>query len=104
MQNVSSQSGSAGTTVITPQFLERLAAIGGTERLLDSADELLVYECDGYVVEKTAPDVVVFGTYSFYDWQQYDSLLVFETFRGVSLSSSSFRGRPSLLDFSNAKM
>ena len=60
MQNVSSQSGSAGTTVITPQFLERLAAIVGTERLLDSADELLVYECDGYVVEKTTPDVVVF--------------------------------------------
>lgn len=46
--------------VVTPDFLKRLAAIVGSERLLSSADELLVYECDGYVVEKTTPDVVVF--------------------------------------------
>lgn len=38
--------------VVTPDFLKRLAAIVGSERLLSSADELLVYECDGYVVEK----------------------------------------------------
>ena len=46
--------------VVTPDFLKRLAAIVGADRLLSAADELLVYECDGYVVEKTAPDVVVF--------------------------------------------
>ena len=46
--------------VVTPEFLRELAQIVGTERLLDSKDELLVYECDGYVVEKSVPDVVVF--------------------------------------------
>lgn len=46
--------------VITSDFLKRLAVIVGTERLLSAADELLVYECDGYVVEKNTPDVVVF--------------------------------------------
>jgi len=45
---------------ITPQFLQRLRDIVGAERLLDSPDELVVYECDGYVVEKSAPDIVVF--------------------------------------------
>ena len=45
---------------ITPQFLHRLQDIVGRDRLLDAPDELVVYECDGYVVEKNAPDVVVF--------------------------------------------
>ena len=58
-------SGSAASTpphqtVITPQFLQRLRDIVGIDRLLDAPDELVVYECDGYVVEKNAPDVVVF--------------------------------------------
>lgn len=46
--------------VITPEFLKALAAVVGAKRLLSSTDELLVYECDGYVVEKSVPDVVVF--------------------------------------------
>lgn len=46
--------------VITPDFLQQLAQIVGPSRLLSSKDELLVYECDGYVVEKNVPDVVVF--------------------------------------------
>jgi glycolate oxidase len=46
--------------VITEDFLRELAGIVGCARLLDSKDELLVYECDGYVVEKSVPDVVVF--------------------------------------------
>ncbi|MBL8816052.1 MAG: FAD-binding protein [Planctomyces sp.] len=54
--------GTVQSNPVTPQFLQRLAAIVGPERLLDSIDELLVYECDGYVVEKTVPDVVVFPT------------------------------------------
>ena len=45
---------------ITPEFLLRLQDIVGRDRLLDAPDELVVYECDGYVVEKNAPDVVVF--------------------------------------------
>ncbi|MEZ6062995.1 MAG: FAD-linked oxidase C-terminal domain-containing protein [Planctomycetaceae bacterium] len=50
----------AAPTTITPEFLRELAAIVGPQRLLSSRDELLVYECDGYVVEKNVPDVVVF--------------------------------------------
>ncbi len=46
--------------MITAEFLRLLAEIVGTQRLLSSLDELLVYECDGYVVEKSVPDVVVF--------------------------------------------
>ncbi len=45
---------------ITPDFLKELAAIVTPARVLSSQDELLVYECDGYVVEKNVPDVVVF--------------------------------------------
>ena len=45
---------------MTPQFLQRLRDIVGGQRILDAADELVVYECDGYVIEKSAPDVVVF--------------------------------------------
>lgn len=50
----------ATNCVITAEFLQELAAIVSPSRLLDTRDELLVYECDGYVVEKTVPDVVVF--------------------------------------------
>ncbi|MEQ9407053.1 MAG: FAD-linked oxidase C-terminal domain-containing protein [Fuerstiella sp.] len=45
---------------ITDDFLKELAAAVTPARLLDSHDELLVYECDGYVVEKNVPDIVVF--------------------------------------------
>ena len=45
---------------ITPEFLRQLSGIVGAARVLSSQDELLVYECDGYVVEKNVPDVVVF--------------------------------------------
>ncbi len=55
-----SHSPASSAAVITPDFLKRLAAIVSPERLLSAQDELLVYECDGYVVEKTTPDVVVF--------------------------------------------
>jgi len=44
----------------TGQLLEHLQAIVGDDGLIARADELVVYECDGYVVEKQAPDVVVF--------------------------------------------
>ena len=36
--------------------------IVGAASLLFNPDELLVYECDGFVVEKKSPDVVVFPT------------------------------------------
>lgn len=44
----------------TSDFLSQLAAIVGSDGLLSSREELLVYECDGYVIEKNLPDVVAF--------------------------------------------
>lgn len=44
------------------ELLSQLRAIVGSDNLLIDADERLVYECDGYVVEKKLPDVVVFPT------------------------------------------
>lgn len=43
-------------------LLTELAAVVGAENVLDTREELLVYECDGYVIEKSVPDVVVFPT------------------------------------------
>lgn len=45
---------------ITDQFLADLETAIDPQRILKSPDETLVYECDGYVVEKNAPDIVVF--------------------------------------------
>src|SRR4249920_344509 len=39
-----------------------LTAVVGAENVLHHRDELLVFECDGYVIEKKVPDVVVFPT------------------------------------------
>ncbi len=44
------------------QVLGPLREIVGAENLLTSASERIVYECDGFVVEKNSPDVVVFPT------------------------------------------
>jgi glycolate oxidase len=41
-------------------LVPRLTAIVGRERLIASPGELLVYECDGFTIEKNRPDVVVF--------------------------------------------
>ncbi|MFQ5730819.1 MAG: FAD-binding oxidoreductase [Planctomycetaceae bacterium] len=41
-------------------LLDRFREIVGEDGMLFDVDELLVYECDGYVVEKKAPDVVLF--------------------------------------------
>ena len=49
------------STVMT-QVIEPLRKIVGAENLLTSASERIVYECDGFVVEKNSPDVVVFPT------------------------------------------
>lgn len=43
-----------------PVIVERLQQIVGRDGVLSAASELLVYECDGFVIEKTSPDVVVF--------------------------------------------
>src|SRR6516162_7013889 len=46
---------------ITP-LIDRLRAIVDRDAILTSASELLVYECDGFTIEKNKPDVVVFPT------------------------------------------
>jgi glycolate oxidase len=48
----------------TPQsdLTDRLRLIVGPDALLTSRSDLLVYECDGYTIEKNTPDVVAFPT------------------------------------------
>src|SRR5437660_9498965 len=41
-------------------MLDRLRTIVGRDALLTSLSDLLVYECDGYTIEKNKPEVVVF--------------------------------------------
>src|ERR1700730_10146674 len=43
-------------------LLDRLLASVGRDALISSPSELLVYECDGFTIEKNRPDVVVFPT------------------------------------------
>jgi glycolate oxidase len=45
---------------ISPSLLEALRRAVGTDGLLSARSELAVYECDGFVIEKNSPDVVVF--------------------------------------------
>ena len=47
---------------ITTNLIDRLRTIVGRDAILTSASELLVYECDGFTIEKNKPDVVVFPT------------------------------------------
>src|SRR5579864_6478043 len=49
-------------TSSTTTLIDRLRAIVGREGILTSPSELLVYECDGFTIEKNKPDVVVFPT------------------------------------------
>jgi glycolate oxidase len=41
-------------------FLDQLRSIVGTDGVLAADSELLVYECDGFTIEKNSPDAVVF--------------------------------------------
>src|SRR5437899_5432250 len=43
-------------------LIDRLRAIVDPEAILSAPSDLLVYECDGYTIEKNRPDVVVFPT------------------------------------------
>src|SRR5260221_3307847 len=43
-------------------LLDRLQQIVGRENVLTAPSDLLVYECDGFPVEKNKPDVVIFPT------------------------------------------
>src|SRR2546426_2590539 len=50
------------TTVAAPSLTDRLRSVVGVGNVLSSPSDLLVYECDGYTIEKNKPDVVVFPT------------------------------------------
>lgn len=43
-------------------LIDRLRDIVGRDAVLTSPSDLLVYECDGFTIEKNKPDVVVFPT------------------------------------------
>jgi glycolate oxidase len=47
-------------TASTATLTERLRSVFGPANLLSAASDLVVYECDGYTIEKNKPDVVVF--------------------------------------------
>jgi glycolate oxidase len=44
------------------ELTDRLRTIVGPDAVLSAPSELLVYECDGYTIEKNRPDVVAFPT------------------------------------------
>ena len=48
------------TTTSTTTLADRLRSIVGPANVLSSPSDLLVYECDGFTIEKNKPDVVVF--------------------------------------------
>jgi len=50
------------TTVAATSLADRMRGIVGAGNVLASASDLLVYECDGFTIEKNRPDVVVFPT------------------------------------------
>ena len=49
-------------STISERLRADLTAALGAEDVLHRRDELVVYECDGYTIEKSVPDVVVFPT------------------------------------------
>lgn len=50
---------STAASSISTDLIARFRAVVGDEGVLSEAEELVVYECDGYVVEKKVPDVVL---------------------------------------------
>jgi glycolate oxidase len=47
-------------TAVLSEIVRQLRAAVGVENVLAASSDLLVYECDGFVIEKNSPDVVVF--------------------------------------------
>src|SRR5436190_23084809 len=46
--------------VALPPLIDRLRCAIGAENVLAARSDLIVYECDGFTIEKNSPDVVVF--------------------------------------------
>src|ERR1043166_2351423 len=49
-------------TATAGTLVDRLRTIVGTPGILTTPSDLVVFECDGYTIEKNRPDVVVFPT------------------------------------------
>src|SRR5438132_8255873 len=49
-------------TAVATSLTERMRGIVGAGNVLSSPSDLLVYECDGFTIEKNKPEVVVFPT------------------------------------------
>ena len=47
---------------VTPKIVDGLQRIVGTENVLTAQSDRMVYECDGFTIEKNCPDVIVFPT------------------------------------------
>ncbi len=47
-------------TAIAPRLVDDLRRVVGPKSVLSAHSDLKVYECDGFVIEKNCPDVVVF--------------------------------------------
>src|SRR2546425_5058425 len=45
--------------MVPPALLADLRGIVGSDGVIDRPEALLVYECDGYTLERAAPEVVV---------------------------------------------
>ena len=43
-----------------PSLIDQLRTVVGNDGVLSARSDLVVYECDGFVIEKNCPDVVVF--------------------------------------------
>jgi glycolate oxidase len=50
--------------MLPPGLVAALRDVVGTQGVLSAGADLLVYECDGFVIEKNTPDVAVFPTTS----------------------------------------
>src|SRR3989475_4168539 len=48
------------TAIAFPPLIDRLRRAVGAENVLAAKSDLVVYECDGFTIEKNSPDVVVF--------------------------------------------
>src|SRR5262245_5258023 len=52
----------SAVSTAAPSLADRLRALLGKDAVLASPSDLVVYECDGFTIEKNRPEVVVFPT------------------------------------------
>ncbi len=50
------------SAVIQNNLVNQLREVVGTESVLSARSEVIVFECDGFTIEKNSPDIVVFPT------------------------------------------